>query len=199
MSNSVFPTFPGLMPGVTRTPVWSTHVKTSVSMREYRVANAAYPIYRYKLSFEFLRQTTGFTEMATLVAFFNARSGSFDSFLWTDPDDNSVTAQSFGAGDGSTISFQLTRTFGGYAEPVFDTNSTPAISVNGVLKTAGTDYTISSTGVVTFAAAPGSTLPLTWTGTYYRRVRFASDSAEFAQFLKNLWELKAVELIGVNP
>ena len=133
------------------------------------------------------------------MAFFNARSGSFDSFLWTDPDDNSVTAQSFGAGDGSTISFQLTRTFGGYAEPVFDTNSTPAISVNGVLKTAGTDYTISSTGVVTFAAAPGSTLPLTWTGTYYRRVRFASDSAEFAQFLKNLWELKAVELIGVNP
>lgn len=199
MSNAVYPTLPGLMPGVTRAPVWSTSVKTSVSQREYRVANASYPIYRYKLAYDVLRQTTGFAEMATLVAFFNARGGSFDSFLWADPDDNSVTAATFGTGDGSTVAFQLLRSFGGYAEPVFDTNSTPTISAGGVLKTSGTDYTISATGLVMFAVAPAGAVALTWTGTFYRRVRFSSDTAEFAQFMKNLWELKSVELVGCKP
>lgn len=198
MSNAVFPALPGLEIGVSRSPVWSTTKKPSVNGREYRSANMSYPSYAIKLSFSVLRQTTGFTEFSDLVGFFNARQGSFDSFLWTDPDDNSVIEQAIGVGDGATASFQLIRSFGGFVEPVFDVNSAPLISVSGVLMTVGVDYFVSATGVVTFAVAPGPG-PLTWTGTFYRRVRFAKDSAEFSKFLWNLWNLKSLELVSVKP
>jgi uncharacterized protein (TIGR02217 family) len=196
MSNTVFPTFPGLTFDVTRTPVWSTTTKSSVSQREFRIANSSYPVYHFKLAYEVLRQTPGYTEMATLVGFFNARNGSFDSFLFTDPDDNAVTLQAIGIGDGGTTLFQLVRSFGGYVEPVFDTNGAPALTVNGVAQVAGSDYTISATGLVTFTVAPGVGFIVKWTGSYYRRVRFSTDSAEFQKFLRDLWTLKTIELQG---
>lgn len=199
MSNAVFPVLPGLTYDVTRTPTWSTTTKKATSMRSYRQANASYPIYHYKLSYDVLRQTIGFSEMSTLAGFFNARQGGFDSFLLIDPDDNTVTLQAAGVGDGSTVAFQLVRTFGGFVEPVFDLNGTPSIYVNGVLRTAGTDYTISATGVVTFTVAPGAGLTVAWSGSFYRRVVFSQDLAEFNKFMQGLWELKSIELEGVRP
>jgi len=196
MSNAVYPALPGLTFNVTRVPIWSTTTKTAVSQREYRTANVSYPRYSYKLSYEFLREGGAFTELSALAGFFNARNGSFDSFLFTDPDDNAVTAQSIGAGNGSTRTFQLTRSFGGYAEPVFDPNGSQSIYLNGTLTTA---YSIGSTGVVTFNSAPGAGVAITWTGTFYRRVRFVQDSTEFNKFMQNLWDLKTVELISVKP
>lgn len=199
MSNAVFPTFPGLTWDATRTPVWSTTHKPSVSQRDFRSANASYPLYKYKLSYEVLRQTTGFAEFTALVGFFNARRGSFDSFLFTDPDDCTVTAQSLGPGDGSNRLFQLVRTFGGFVEPVFDVNSAPLVYLDGVLQTLATNYTVSGTGLVTFVVAPGAGAAATWTGTYYRRICFAQDTAEFNKFMSNLWALKTLELITVKP
>lgn len=193
MSQAVFPTLAGLKWGVRRSPEWSTTKKTSVNGREYRVANMVYPRYLYRLSYEFLRdKRTGVDELRTLVGFFNARQGSFDSFLFSDPDDNTVTGEVFGIGNGSTTAFQLARSFGGFAEPVFDVNGTPQIYKAGVLQTVTTHYTISSTGVVTFVTAPTGGQSLTWTGSFYWRCRFERDSADFEKFLQELWELKEV-------
>lgn len=199
MSNAVFPNFPGLTFGVTRTPIWSTTPKRSVSGREFRSANMSYPRYKFKLGYEVLRQKGAYTEFTTLVGFFNARQGAFDSFLFTDPDDNTVAAQVIGTGDGSNKLFQLVRTFGGFVEPVFDANSAPLIYVGGVLKTLTVDYTINTVGLVTFVTAPGAGVSVTWTGTFYRRVKFTQDSAEFAKFMANLWELKTLEIETVKP
>lgn len=202
MSQSVYPTLPGLTFGVTRTPVWSTTKKTSVSQRVFRAANASYPLYRVKLIYEFLRQTPGYTEMQTLVGFFNSMKGDFDTFLWTDPDDNSVSAQTIGVGDALNKRFQLVRAFGGYVEPVFDINATQELAlvyVNGALKTKDVDYTIGLNGLVTFVVAPGAGLNVTWTGAYYRRMAFTQSSAEFAKFMNSLWELKTIELESVKP
>jgi uncharacterized protein (TIGR02217 family) len=199
MSNAVFPTLPGLAWDIQRTPMWSTTRKSSVSLREFRTANASYPRYKYKLTFEFLRQRTGFTEMATLAGFFNACQGGFDSFLYADPDDYTVTAQVLGVGDASNKLFQLVRTWGGFVEPVYDVNSAPLIYVNGVLQTLTTHYTVSVTGLVTFVTAPGAGLSVTWTGTYYRRMCFSQDVAEFSQFMKNLWSLKTLEMLTAKP
>lgn len=198
MSDAVYPVLPGATPEVTRTPIWNTTTKTSTSGREFRSANWSAPIYAYKLGYEVLRQNFGLTEMATLAGFFNARKGSFETFLFTDPGDNSVTGQLVGIGTGSEVEFQLARAFGGYVEPVLDLNGSPSIYVDGVLKTLSTDYSISATGLVTFVVAPAIGLPVTWTGSYYRRVRFAQDSAEFQKFLHQLWSLKTVELRGVK-
>lgn len=199
MSNAVFPTFPGLSFESTRTPVWSTTTKTSVSQRSFTSANASYPIYRYKLHYEVLRQTPGYAEMTAMVGFFNSRLGGFDSFLFTDPDDNRAVAQAFGVGTGTATQFQLVRTFGGYVEPIYDLNGTPAISVAGVLKTAGADYLVSAGGLVTFTTAPPAGAALTWTCSYYRRVLFAQDSIEFVQFLAGRWNAKTVELMSKKP
>lgn len=199
MSQSVYPILPGLTFGVTRTPVWSTTKKASVSQRVFRVANASYPLYRVKLIYEFLRQTQGYTEMQTLVGFFNSMKGDFDTFLWADPDDNAVSAQAIGVGDAVNKSFQLVRAFGGYVEPVFDSNSAPAISVNGVLQTLTTNYTVSATGLIGFVTAPAAGLSVTWTGSFYRRMAFTQSSAEFAKFMNSLWELKTIELESVKP
>lgn len=199
MSNAVFPVMPGLQWDVKRTPVFGTTVTTAVSGREYRVANMPYPRYKYALSFAVLRQTPGYTELATLCGFFNARLGSFDSFLFADPEDNSVITQIIGTGDGSNKLFQLVRAFGSFIEPVYDVNAAPQISVNGALKTLTTDYTISATGLVTFVAAPGAALSVTWTGTFYRRVRFTQDMADFSKFMQALWELKTLEFISTKP
>lgn len=198
MSNAIFPSFPGLKAEVSRTPVWSTTHKPSVSQRDFRSANASYPLYKYKLSYEVLRQTTGFAEFTTMVGFFNARRGSFDSFLFTDPDDCAVTAQPLGPGDGVNRMFQLVRNFGGFIELVFDTNSAPLVYLDGVLQTLTTNYTVSGIGVVTFVVAPGAGVAVTWSGTYYRRVRFEQDAAEFNKFMDKLWALKTLELITVK-
>jgi uncharacterized protein (TIGR02217 family) len=198
MSNAVFPVLPGLTWNVVKSPRWSTKVHQSASGKEMRAQFFSSPIYTWQLTYELLRQAIAFVEFQTLIGFFNARQGRFDSFLFTDPADSSVTAQNFGTGTGSATQFQLKRTVGGNDENVLDLNGAPQIFVNGVLKTVTTDYTISATGLVTFTAAPAAAAALTWTGSYYWRVRFDLDQAEFNNFLSQLWEAKKITLVSVK-
>jgi uncharacterized protein (TIGR02217 family) len=195
MGNAVFPTFPGLTWNVTKTPQWSTRVQRVASGRELRASLFTRPLWGIKLSYEVLR-ANGLQELQQLVGFFNARQGSFDSFLYADPDDSSVTQALFGTGDGSAKQFQLLRSFGGFSEPVVALQGVPTIFVNGA-QSAGATADLNS-GIVTFAAAPAAGAALTWSGSFYWRVRFAKDSIEFNQFMKQLWEAKTVELISVK-
>jgi hypothetical protein len=126
MSNSVFPSLPGLTWGTTKTPEWKTIVQESVSGKELAASLMTYPRWTYTLSYEFLRSGAQ-TELQTLVGFFNARRGKFDDFLYTDPDDNAVTSQQFGTGDGTSTVFALVRTYGGFTEPVQNINGTPSV------------------------------------------------------------------------
>jgi uncharacterized protein (TIGR02217 family) len=195
MSNAVFPVLPGLMWSVVKTPQWSTRIQKTVSGRESRAAFYSLPLWTFKLSYEVLRANTG-QELQQLVGFFNARQGSFDTFLYADPSDNAVTAAVFGAGDGTTKKFQLLRPMGGYSEPILAPNGTPNIYANAVLQ--GGVTIDANTGVVTFATAPGAGVTLTWTGGFYYRVRFLQDSMDFNNFLKDLWEAKKVEFVSVK-
>lgn len=197
MSNAIYPVLPGLSFGVQRSVLAPpVQVRTTPSRREYRARDATLPLYQYTLAYEFLRSRAALAELQTLVGFYNARGGSFDSFLFTDPDDASVTAQLFGTGDGSTVAFQLVRAFGGFAEAVPDLNGAPAIYKAGTLQSSG--YTVSATGVVTFSAAPSIGQTLTWTGAFYRRVRFMRDQLDTTKFMQGLWEAKRVELLSLK-
>ena len=199
MSNAVYPTLPGLTFDVEREAMFKTDVKTTPSGREFRGAQMTSPLYTYTLNYEFLRNLQSFTELQTLVGFFNARQGSFDSFLFTDPDDCSATAQLFGTGDGTTRAFQLLRSYGGTNEPVYDLNGAPVIMVGALTMVLGTDYTINSTGGVTFTAAPGAGSSITWTGNFYWRVRFNNDTLNATKLMQGLWEAKKVQFITVKP
>ena len=199
MSNQIYPTLAGVMFDSIRTPVFKTDIKTTPSGREFRGAQMTYPLYKYSLTYEFLRDMTAFNEFRTLLSFYTARQGCFDSFLYFDPDDNAISSQAFGTGDGATTTFQLVRTLGATVEPVYDISGNPQIYVNGVLQTLSTNYSINATGGIVFTAAPALSAAITWSGSYYWRVRFLTDEQAFSKMMNSVWETKQIQFITVKP
>lgn len=197
MSNAIFPTLPGLTWPINRKPMFNTNTQRALSGREVRLTYQLFPLYQYTLNLEFLRDTVAFPEVDTLVGFFLARQGSFDSWLFDDATDNTVTDMQFGAGDGTTTGFQLTRAFGAggntFAEPVQNVHVLTNIKKAGV---ATGQYSIDANGFVTFFTPPANAAVLTWSGTYYMRCRFLADSFDASQIYSNIWEAKKLEFIG---
>lgn len=199
MSNALFPTLAGLGWSVIKAPKFNTRVQQSVSGRELRAALAAYPVYRFSLTYEVLRAAQATPDLQTLMGFFMQRQGSFDNFLFDDPTDDNVTNQSIGTGNGTQSQFQLLRAYGGFTEPVMNVNAITGVYVNGTAVPPGAGaggYTISSTGLITFGTAPLAGQTVTWTGSYYYRCRFTNDTSDFENFMYLLWQLKKCELIG---
>jgi len=204
MSNEVLPHYIGQKITVERRPVWSTRKAWAVSGKRRAVQERAYPLWEIELSIEALREKasdgSALNEPQNMTGFYNRHGGGFDSFLYTDPDDNAVTDFQFGVRDGVTTQFQLLRSigFGGYAflEPVQNVNVLGNIKSNGVAITSPTDYTISATGLVTLAAPGTNGHALTWTGSYYWRVCFKDDELPFRRIYKGIWELDKLRLTG---
>ncbi|MBU3640019.1 DUF2460 domain-containing protein [Polynucleobacter sp. AP-RePozz3-80-G7] len=193
MSNRYFPTLPGLNWSNKKTPIWSTNIQTSSSGKELRASYFSYPKWQFSLSYEFLRDN-GEDELQALIGLFNQCRGSFDTFLYTDPDDNSVVDQAFGVGDGVTTKFGLVRSYASCIEPVMATNGTPIIKKDGTPTTAFTQ----TNNLITFASPPANGQLLTWSGAFYYKCRFLQDSMDFEQFLYHLWTAKKVEFVSVK-
>jgi len=194
MSDAVFPTLPGLAWSVGKTPEFSTIVKTAVNGGETRISLWSAPRWHFKLKYELLRDDAT-AELKTLAGFFLQRQGQFDDFLYLDPDDNAVCNQLVGTGDGVTSTFTCLRNFGGYLEPVgmVDQNRPTAFTVAGQAAAA----TLSG-NKATFVTAPAAGAPVMGSFGFYFRVRFAADTADFEQFMHQLWELQSCELVSVK-
>jgi uncharacterized protein (TIGR02217 family) len=177
--------------------MWSTQIQRSASGRELRASYYSVPLWKISLSYEVLR-SDALDELQTMVGFFNARKGSFDSFLYQDPEDNTVVNQAFGIAAVGQTQYQLVRAYGGYVEPVLAPKLTGAgaviIAVNGIPQISGTHYTLAADGVVTFITPLTDGHVLSWSGEFYYRVRFVQDSADFERFLHQLWALKKIEI-----
>lgn len=196
MSTAVYPVLAGLSWPVKKTPSWNTRVQKTVSGRELRCKLYSYPLYAIDLQYEFLRADQKNAEFQSLIGFYNARGGQFDSFYFDDQSDNTAQGQTFGVGDGATVSFQLVRTVGTFAEPVFALNGTPTILVDG---SPTTDFTVGDRGKVVFNSPPPAGAVLAWSGQFYWVVRFAQDTMEFSEFLYNFWSLDKVQLTTFKP
>jgi uncharacterized protein (TIGR02217 family) len=203
----IFPVLPGLGWSVTKTPRFTGRIQSAVSGRELRVLDQVNPIWTWTLTYSLLRDKwdmravtgpgVGYDELRTLAGFFLKQQGSFRPFLFDDPTDNTVSNQVLGTGDGSTRDFQLVRTMGGFDEPITAPNTVNVIRCNGI-RQAATGYTVDvATGLVTFVAPPPVEQVITADFTYRFRVRFAEDSAEFENFMYQLWQLKQVKLQSV--
>jgi uncharacterized protein (TIGR02217 family) len=190
MTVPVFPSLPGIAYPVKRTVQWSTVKGDALSGKRTRFALWTYPVYWYDLPFNFLRSDALTLEWQTLEGFINGVQGAYGLFAYSDPNDNAVTNQQFGQGDGVTTTFQLVRSLGGFTIPVFLINGTPTISVAGVVTASAS---ISAYGVVTFASAPANGAALTWTGGYYMPCRFDDDTTDMSQFMRTIWELKSLK------
>src|SRR5262249_43158644 len=178
---------------------------------EWRALDQPYPIWTWTLTYTLLRDKwdaraqgsmgggpgIGYDELRTLAGFFLQQQGSFLPFLFDDPTDNSVNAQPLGTGNSSATQFQLVRTMASFAEPVTAPNSVGAIYFNGVLQSPSGYSVDPGIGIVTFAAPPPSGQLVTADFTYRFRVRFAEDTAEFENFMYQLWQLKQIRLQSV--
>lgn len=92
---SAFPSLPGLKIDVERSTLFDTEVKSSRSGKEQRATFASLPRYRYRLNFEFLRANGPTNEVDSLLSFFAARKGRFDSFDYVDPIDGTTRTVRF--------------------------------------------------------------------------------------------------------
>ncbi len=204
MSTQIFPTLKGLEIEIKRTEIWDgTTIQESVSGKRTAIQNWSYPRYAWELSASVLPSSSALNnapasaDFQSLMGFFNSRGGRFDTFLYTDTDDNSVTAQALGTGDNTTTGFQLVRTLGGFVEPVYAPNTVSNVYLNAVAQGSSlwavSTWGSASPGVVTFTAAPTSTQAVTATFSYYWPVRFDENSMTYTRFLQYLYENKSIK------
>lgn len=205
ISTALFPSLPGITWPVKRTAQFSTNVVQSASGREVRVALQSQPFYMYEISYEVLRINAALSlaEYPILMAFFNNRQGMFDTFLYNDTDDNSVTAQAIGVGNGFNTSFQLVRAFGGSGSPkwvdiILAPNVVTTVKVNNVTKTLTTDYTINAwgtdtPGTINFVTAPSAGQNVTADFTWYWPCRFLSDTIEISKIYQGFYSADAIK------
>jgi uncharacterized protein (TIGR02217 family) len=209
---AIFPALPGLGWSVTKAARFATRIPRAVNGRELRALDQPCPVWTWTLTHALLRDPWDrrgpgglgigpsgvvYNELRTLAGFFLQQQGALQPFLFDDPTDDMVTGQSLGTGDSSTSVFQLVRAMAGFAEPITAPNLVTAIYFNGLLQPSGGYAVDGSTGLVTFTAPPPSGQAITADFTYYFRVRFADDTAEFENFMYQLWQSKQIKLQSV--
>jgi hypothetical protein len=76
---------------------------------------------------------------------------------------------------------------------------TPYIATPSSAAVTVTDYSVDSLGKVTLPTVPPAGTIFSWDGTYYRRVRFETDSVPADRIALTFWKTGRVSLISVKP
>lgn len=211
MSNELFPELPGLEWDMVKTPTFNTKIMTSVNGRELRASYQAVPKYEISLSYAFLRENKGRTELQQLEGFFLERRGAFDSFLYKMPDDNEFSCNYLG--DGSTTTFQLYKTMHNSKLPLGNTKeqitgevdpnmwnqtTTKTMWDSNVSKPMWNNATaqVTTDGKYILSEPLDVGVGITVSGTFYYRCRFKDDEQQFVNFMHKLWKAGKVELVG---
>jgi uncharacterized protein (TIGR02217 family) len=140
-------------------------------------SNVEHDRMEYALNFSALT----LAEAKIIFNFFRARQGSYDDFLFLDPDYNFVPRVSIGTGDGAETAFQLKDAEGHERWDLQETPIDAKIWVNNVLQTKTTHYSIDYTksGIVTFTFIPTVGHNIEAEFYFWRRMRFLSDSSGY--------------------
>ncbi|NTX07050.1 phage tail protein [Myxococcus sp. CA040A] len=119
-------------------------------------------------------------EADAIEAFLQARKG-VESFEFVVPSSAwDVTNSPVGTGDGARTQYLLERPVAPEVPdervPATGWTAPPQVHMDGVLLSVGADYVLSSSGLVTFTAAPASGAALTFTGKGERVARVVCES-----------------------
>lgn len=163
------------------------------------------------LSYGLLTSAEPLGDFAAILALWRAHFGSLYPFRFRDWSDYTATDELFGNGDGSETDFQLVKTYDPsqillntpgslfYVRSITLVTGTPTIKIDDVEQTLTTDYTISSSGVVTFTSAPSGSTNLTWSGEFDVPVRFDTDQLPVILNEADLTSIRSIpikEVIG---
>lgn len=198
----VFPTLAGQAWSVHKRPTFSTRVASHVSGREVHTAYYAQTLYEFEVTFDALVSTAnpalagaGATSLQTLLGFYLAAQGQLNSFLYIDPTDSVATNQTVGTGDGTTTTFALARTIGGYTEPVSWVTAINAVSVAGA---AQGGWSLATPNLLTLASAPAAGAAVTASFAYAFLCRFLDDQQDFENMMAGLWQLQSLKFRSVR-
>ena len=198
------PSFAGLSWSRHKKPGFSTRVASHASGREVRLALMEYPLYEFEAVYNGLASNStaafaglGSSSLQSLMGFFLQLQGQFGTFLYTDPDDNTVTAQAFATGNGSTTTFTMMRSLGGFLEPVGWVISVANVYLNGVAQ-SGSTIGLATPNRLTFATAPPSGVTVSADFSYAFNCRFLDDQMDFEEFMSNLWKLDSMKFRSVK-
>lgn len=188
-------------------------ITNTKNFSESRFARSPWPRHKYSIPFTDLNQS----QRIYLNNFYDGRLQTTYSFLIWDRDESYLNAQQIGVGDGSTTVFQCGVTVGDSTFSTFKpllhpvptgttipvelaglwpgtTTTAWTVTVGGVAKAEGTDYTVNAlTGAFTFAVAPANLADVVITGWVYMCVRFYGE--EFAMELDSIFGAIRPDLI----
>jgi uncharacterized protein (TIGR02217 family) len=197
------PTLPGLAWSRRKKPGFNTRIASHASGREVRVALMSYPLYEFEATYSGLTSSAsgfaglGASSLQSLMGFFLQLQGQFGTFLYADPDDNSVTGQGIGVGDGTTLAFTLVRALGGFAEPVGWVTAVSHVYLNGTPQSGGS-YSLTAPNTLTFTTAPGAGVVVSADFAFAFQCRFIEDQMDFEEFMANLWKLQSMKFRSVK-
>jgi uncharacterized protein (TIGR02217 family) len=216
MAYPIMPPMPlAMSKGLRKSPVFNSVVQRPVAGRSVAAFSLIpYPCWAFEFDMDKIQANEALAE-STLMQFLGTMmlvKGRAGLWLFTDPQDNSVTYANSGMlnvtpgattpmgskGDGSSNQFQLARSIGGLAWDIIQNlNGSITVKVNGSTET---NCSVSSTGVVTFAAGhiPGSDAVLTWQGSFYYLCRFDEDTVDATRvFTMNsgtdIWDVNSIK------
>jgi uncharacterized protein (TIGR02217 family) len=177
---------PNIEAGAQFSPQFNNVIQESIAGNEQRFARWTKCRGKGDLSYGLLDSADHDSDFRAIMAIYRAHFQELIPFRFKDWSDYTAEDEQFGTGDGATTAFQLVKIYdpslillgiAGSTRYVRDINLLApeveaVIKIDGVTKTITTDYTISSSGLVTFTSAPASSKPLTWTGQFDVAVRF---------------------------
>jgi hypothetical protein len=196
-----FPTLAGQGWSVHKKPTFNTIVASATSGREVRDSLWQYPLWEFELVFDGLDSSSssypslGAQSLQSLMGLFLQSGGQFGTFLYTDPTDNAVVNQGIATGDGSTTTFTMGRSLGGFTEPVGWVTSIANVKLNG---TGTSAYALTTPNSLVFNSAPGAGVVITSSFSYAFNCRFLDDSEDFEQFMQNLWKVDSLKFRSVR-
>jgi uncharacterized protein (TIGR02217 family) len=150
-------------------------------------------------------------DLAAVTAFFEARRGRLYGFRWKDwadyksclPSANPTTTdQPIGTGNGAATTFQLVKLYTSGAQFWTRTITKPvagtvALALNGVTQITG--WTVNTTtGVISFAAAPAPGVAITAGFEFDVPVRFDTDTLDVTLDFERLGSIISIPLIEVR-
>ena len=188
-------------------PERRTQVVELASGDEERNASWANSRRRYDVAYGIRRAD----DLAAVVAFFEARNGRLHGFRFKDWGDYksclpsgtpSPTNQATGTGDGTTTAFQLVKRYASGSQTWVRTITKPvagsvAVALNGTPQASGWSVD-TTTGVITFATAPGAGVTITAGFEFDVPVRFDTDLLDVTLDLERLGSITSIPLLEIR-
>ncbi len=188
-------------------PERRTQIVELASGDEERNASWANSRRRYDVAYGIRRAD----DLASVVAFFEARNGRLYGFRFRDWADYKSclpsqspgpTDQGIGTGDGAATGFQLVKHYASGSQTWARTIGKPVagsvtVALDGVEQ--GSGWSVDTTaGIVTFAAAPAAGVIVTAGFTFDVPVRFDSDTLDVTLDIERLGSITSIPLVEIR-